>query len=324
MIRVRPAPFLAVVATGTAISMSVLAGWQRGGWLAERLVWVAIGVVLVAGAHLLPALCRSAPLSGRVVGAVLWLGCMGAASYGHATFFLLSQLHAGELRVSAVPVASIPPHRELTAVMADRASVTSELARADARRCIRDCPAWQARRTSLAARLDALDAEAADVRRYQANEDGNAERRVTARDDPVTARLAMFCGIQEARLDLFAGLAFAAVLEGMACLLWLLALTPQASVSSTGRSHEATHDVTAETPSARTPVPSPRSTPVRSTVPPVVPPPTVTLPESDIARLRRDIESGAVRPTVASIRQHLGCSQARASALRRQLADLTA
>lgn len=95
MIRVRPPLLLAVVATGTAISMSVLAGWQRGGWLAERLVWVAIGVVLVSGAHLLPALCRSAPLSGRLVGFVLWLGCMAAASYGHATFFLLSQSHAG-------------------------------------------------------------------------------------------------------------------------------------------------------------------------------------------------------------------------------------
>lgn len=67
MIRIRPALLLADVATGTAISMSVLAGWQRGGWIAERLVWVAIGVVLVTGAHLLPALCRPAPLSGRVV-----------------------------------------------------------------------------------------------------------------------------------------------------------------------------------------------------------------------------------------------------------------
>ncbi|MCX5541478.1 hypothetical protein M3A49_18565 [Paraburkholderia sp. CNPSo 3076] len=323
MILVRPALLLAVVATGTAISMSVLAGWQRGGWLAERLVWVAIGVVLVAGAHLLPALCRSAPLSGRVVGAVLWLGCMGAASYGHATFFLLSQLHAGELRVSAIPVASIPPHRERTAVMADRASVMAALARADARRCIRDCPTWQARRTSLAARLDALDAEAYDIRRYQTIEDGNAERRVTARDDPVTARLAMFCGIPEARLDLFAGLGFAAVLEGVACLLWWLALTPPTIESPVTDGHRVAHDVTTETAPVTMLAQSHSPTTIQSTVPPVVQP-TVTRPDSDLARLQHDIESGAVKPTVAGIRRHLGCSQARASALRRQLADLTA
>ncbi len=323
MIRARPALLLAVVATGAAISMSVLAGWQRGGWLAERLVWVAIGVVLVAGAHLLPALCRSAPLPGRVVGAVLWLGCMGAASYGHATFFLLSQLHAGELRVSAVPVASIPTHREMTAVMDDRASVTAALARADARRCIRDCPTWQAHRTSLAARFDALDAEAADIRRYQAIEDGNAERRVTARDDPVMARLATICGVPEARLDLFAGLAFAAVLEGVACLLWCIALIPQAPESSVTDRHGVEHDVAAETPPVTTLVQSLTPITLQSTVPPVVQP-TVTLPESDLARLRRDIESGAVKPTVAGIRKRLRCSQAKASALRRQLGDFTA
>jgi len=322
MIRIRPALLLAVMATGTAISMSVLAGWQRGGWLAERLVWVAIGVVLVVGAHLLPALCRPAPLTTRLVGVMLWLGCMAGASYGHCTFFLLSQSHAGELRVSAVPAVGIPAHRELTAVMADRASVTAELARTDARRCTRDCPTWRARRTSLAARLDALDAEAADVRRYQAIEDGNAGRRVTARDDPVTARLATLCGIAVTRLDLFAGLAFAAVLEGVACLLWWIALIPPVLESSVTDRHGLEHDVTAETPVTML-VTSPTPTTVRSTIPPVVQP-TVTLPESDIARLRRDIESGAVKPTVAGIRKYFGCSQAKASALRRQLANLTA
>jgi hypothetical protein len=323
MIRVRPAVLLAVTATGTAVSMSMLAGWQRGGWLAERLVWVAVGVVLVSVVHLLPALCRSAPVAARLVGAMLWLGCMGAASYGHATFFLLSQSHAGEIRMSAVPVAGVPVHRELTTVMADRASVTTQLARADARHCTHECPAWQARRTSLAAQLDALNAEAADVRRYQAVEDGNAGRRSTARDDPVTARLATLCGITDTRLDLFAGLAFAAVLEGVACLLWWIALIPQALESSVTDRHGLAHDVTAETSPVTTLAQSPTPTTLQSTVPPVVQP-TVTAPESDIARLRRDIESGAVKPTVVGIRQYLGCSQAKASALRRQLTDLTA
>jgi hypothetical protein len=319
MTRIGPALLLAVTATGTAISMSVLAGWQRGGWLTERLVWVAIGVVLVTGAHLLPALCQSAPASVRLVGFVLWLGCMAAASYGHTTFFLLSQSHAGELRVSAIPIVGIPAHRELTAVMADRASVKAELARADARHCIRDCPTLHARRESLAARLDALDAEAADVRRYLDIEDSNAGRLATARDDPVTARLATLCGIADTRLNLFAGLAFAAVLEGVACLLWWIALIPQERESPITDRHEAVLDVTAETSAVTTLARSPAQPSGHSAVQP-----TVALPESDAAKLRRDIESGAVKPTVASIRRHLGCSQAKASALRRQLADLTA
>lgn len=86
MIRFRPALLLAVAATGTAICMSILAGWQRGGLTAERFVWIATGIVLVACAHLLPAICRSAPAVLRGVGTILWLGCMATTSYGHATF----------------------------------------------------------------------------------------------------------------------------------------------------------------------------------------------------------------------------------------------
>ncbi|WP_144161615.1 hypothetical protein [Paraburkholderia sp. BCC1885] len=304
MIRIRPALLLAVTATGTAVSMSVLAGWQRGGWLAERLVWMSIGVVLVAGAHLLPALCRSAPLAVRGIGGALWLGCMAAASYGHATFFLLSQSHAGEVRVAAMPVSHIPAHRSLTAVMTDRAAVTAELAVADARRCVRDCPALRVRRVSLAAKLDTLDAEAVEVRRLQAIEDGNAGRRDAIRDDPVTARLAIILGVADTRLDLFAGLAFAAVLEGVACLLWWIALVP-------GR------EPTPVTAADLTSIPA-----VTSDLP--APSPTVTKPDTEIAKLQRDIEAGIVKPTVVGIRRHLRCSQARAAALRRQLASLTA
>jgi hypothetical protein len=287
--------------------MSVLAGWQRGGWLSERLVWVAVGVVLVSGAHLLPTLCRSAPLAVRGIGVVLWLGCMAAASWGHATFFLLSQLHAGEVRAAAVPVVSVPSHRALTAVMAERASVAADLAVADARHCIRDCPALRIRRTSLAARLDALDAEATDVRRYQVIEDGNAAHRDSVRDDPVAARLTVLRGVANARLDLFTGLAFAAVLEGTACLLWWIALLPQGASPVTER-HEAETAVTADTPAV--------------TIRTAATTPAATEPETEITKLIRDIKAGIVKPTVAGIRRHLGCSQAKAAALRKLVIDL--
>jgi hypothetical protein len=286
--------------------MSVIAGWQRGGWLSERLVWVAVSVVLIGGAHLLPALCRASPLAVRGIGTLLWLGCMAAASWGHATFFLLSQSHAGEVRVSAVSIASVPAHRALTAVMAERASLAADKAVADARHCIRECLALRVRRTSLAARLDALDAEAADVRRYQVIEDSNAARRDSVRDDPVTTRLAALRGVTDARLELVTGLVFAAVLEGMACLLWWIALLPQDTSPLTDR-REPVPAVTADEPDVTT-----------AGAPPT---PVMTEPETEVTRLRRDIEAGLVRPTVASIRKHLGCAQAKATDLRRQVID---
>lgn len=65
---------LAVGATTTALCLSVLAGWQRGGTLPERLIWIAIGMVLVTSAHLLPALIREMPIVIRAVGSVLCPG----------------------------------------------------------------------------------------------------------------------------------------------------------------------------------------------------------------------------------------------------------
>ncbi|WP_322103960.1 hypothetical protein [Paraburkholderia sp. J41] len=292
--------------------MSILAGWQRGGWLSERLAWIAVGVVLVAGAHLLPALCRSAPLAVRSVGMLLWLGCMAAASFGHATFFLLSQSHAGDVRVSALRDANTPIHRNLTAVMADRASVTAQLAQANARRCTVDCPVLRGRRAGLTARLDALDAEASDIRRDQSNEDRAETRHDAARADPVTARLAAIFGMAGTKLDLLAGLAFAAVLEGTACLLWWLALLPRAT------------PVTAVNHAHADPVASERlepATPVTPADPPESPSavPVTAKPETDLTKLVRDIQAGIVKPTVSGIRRHLRCSQTRAAALRRQL-----
>ncbi|WP_308444841.1 single-stranded DNA-binding protein [Paraburkholderia adhaesiva] len=99
----RTAPaMLATFATATAVCLSVLAGWQRGGWLAERALWVAIGVVLVLAAHLLPALCWRQPWAMRMAGAALWLCCLAATCYEHAGFFTLAQQHAGKARAATV------------------------------------------------------------------------------------------------------------------------------------------------------------------------------------------------------------------------------
>lgn len=335
---------LAVAATSTAVTLSILSGWQRGGTLPERVVWVAIALVLVVTAHLLPALARPSTAPLRFVAAALWLGCMGAAVYGHATFFLLAQVHAGERRAVSVASPVMPSGRSLTVVMAERAVVVKQAARAGARRCIADCPSLRVRRASLAARLDALNAEADDIRRQQAEADRVTTERDALLADPVTSRLAALLGTTATRIDLLSGLIFAAVLEGVACLLWILALgsspspapTPVGSASmptavtplATGPAvtqsrvtanaesridETASHETASLSHDGTTPNRAPRDDPL-------TPLPDAVPAGDDVARLVVDIAAGHVRPTVADIRRHLGCSQAKATALRRQLA----
>ncbi|NTZ82552.1 hypothetical protein FCJ61_05935 [Burkholderia metallica] len=338
---------LAVGATGTALCLSLLAGWSRGGTLPERIVWVAIGMVLVTSAHLLPALLRNAPFPVRGTGSLLWGACLATACYGHALFFVLAQQHAGELRaltVSAVPAPASA--RSLTVVMSERATLMRQLAFARSQHCPRDCSGLEARRVALGAKLDALDAEADDIRRQQVVDDRVTAQRDALRADPVTSRLAVLLGTTTGRIDLVSGLAFAAVLEGVACLLWTVALQPPPAPAPVG----------IVTPPEVTPRPEPVMDATRVTQPavmpvtaghadgavsgeaatdrhggttgsdtprdaPVTPLPVAEPADDDVTQLARDVAAGRMRPTVADIRRHLGCSQARAAALRRQLAE---
>lgn len=347
MTALRPARLLAVTATGTAVCLSVLAGWQRGGTLSEQVVWIAIGVVLVVSAHLLPTLVRGSPVTVRLMGYLLWGACMVTAGYGHATFFLLAQQHAGDVRASAVTddVTEIAarPARTLTPVMEERAMVMRQLALANVQRCLRDCAGLEVRRVTLAAKLHALNAEADEIRRQQAGRDRIMAQRDALRADPVTSRLAALFGVGTARLDMLSGLALAAVLEGVACLLWTVALRPPSQSAPVPTVPEGMR--TAVPPVANvTLVPQQpvtashaeeivsreavigRHAAVTSDHPPcddpVTPLPNVS-PDGDVTRLAGDIAAGRVRATVADIRRYLGCSQARASALRRQLAEHT-
>lgn len=346
---IRPVAFvLAVAATTTAGCMSVLAGWQRGGWLAERLVWVSVGLVLVTSAHLLPALLRGAPVRIRVTGSVLWGACLTTACIGHAAFFMTAQQHAGERRVAAVPAASVPASsRSLAVVMAERATATAQLAAANARYCPGNCPTLEARRVTLTARVDALNAEAEDIRRQHTADDRITTQRDALRADPVTSRLATLLGVPVARIDLLSGSLFAAVLEGVACLLWAVAL----GSSSLPVVKQATTPVAATVPDAAGANPSTTTAVADAThaPPSAVAPVKMSHADGTVSRegsmtgrasqdhsqssspsdpiddyltqLARDIADGLLRPTVADIRRHLGCSQAKAVTLRRALVE---
>ncbi|MCA8133559.1 hypothetical protein [Burkholderia cepacia] len=347
---------LAALATVTALGLSILAGWQRGGTLPERLIWIAIGTVLVTSAHLLPALIRDASIPVRAVGSLLWGACLATACYGHAGFFAFAQQHAGEQRALAVQVTTAPsPSRSLTAVMAERAAVTAQLATANARYCVGNCVTREGQRVSLAAKIDALNAEADDIHRQQVSVDQVTARRDALLADPVTSRLAALLGTTTARVDLLTGLTFAAILEGVACLLWTVALRsplPKSLPAATG----VTPATVTATPAVTEPVVTTVTDAVGMTQPVVMPIkasrddqtvsrnsvtpshdhttdshaprddsitplPTVAPIDGHLSQLVRDVAAGLVRPTVADIRRHLGCSQARAAELRRQLAE---
>jgi hypothetical protein len=220
--------------------------------------------------------------------------------------------------------------------MVERVAVTRQLQFARAHRCVRDCSSVDARRVMLAARLDALDAEAEDIRRRQATDDRVTALRDTLRADPVTGRLAALLGTGVARLDLLAGLMFAAVLEGVACLLWAFALESRDAVTGTTIiSRGVTVPVVPHvTTTVKESVTKPVGEPVTATY---ESPPAANFavhdrnvravddaPDAELARLAMDVAAGRLRATVADIRRHLSCSQSRAAALRRQLAERSA
>ncbi|CAG4911605.1 hypothetical protein [Paraburkholderia saeva] len=319
----RCALVLATVATGTAVCVSILAGWQRGGWLSERLLWVAIDAVLVVSAHLLPALCKSASLAVRGVGGALWVVCMVATCYGHATFFLMAQQHAGEIRAATVtaPASIVTTGRSLTQIADQRAATVAELATVTAQRCLGGCLAARVKRATLTARLEALDVEVTETQRQEATadrltvqQDRATELRDSMRADPVTSRVAAFVGIAAARIDLLSGLAFAAVLESVACLLWFVVLQARDPMT-----------VSAVAPPQTVPVAVSNEVVTTGHTPAVE---LVTLQqdghESEVTRLAGEIAAGRVRATVSDIRRYLGCSQAKATALRRQFNESVA
>jgi hypothetical protein len=214
--------------------------------------------------------------------------------------------------------------------MEERATVTRQLALAKVQRCSRDCAGLDVRRVTLAAKLDALNAEADEIRRQQAERNRVMVQRDALRTDPVTSRLATLFGAGTARVDMLSGLVFAAVLEGVACLLWAVALRPPSQSAPVPAVPEGMP--TAAPPAANvTVMPQPPVTAIHveeivsreaamnrhaavtgGHTPrddPVTPLPDVSSPDDDVTRLVGDIAAGRVRPTVADIRRYLGCSQ---------------
>ncbi len=104
---------------------------------------------------------------------------------------------------------------------------------------------------------------------------------VTATENPVTKRVATVTGRNPASIDVVTGVGFSILLELVGALLWVEIL--------------------------RRPVETPSDKKKSPTAPGV------------LTELREAVDNGTCKPTVAGIRVFMGCGQARAMALRRQL-----
>lgn len=293
---------LAILATTISLLLSVLTGWQLGQSLSEKLAMAAVGVLAVLGAHLLLALCRPASILVRSLASLLWLFCVAYVAYSHASFFLSSRQQSGMARVASISqsVLKAEPKRSLMVILSDQARIKTELAAKRQIDCRDGCIKLKVRVTSLRARLDVLDAEADEVRRWQAQHDRQEAFKDTLGDDPVTTQLAKWLGVTVSQTGLVTSLLFSIILEGLACLCWYVALQYRDS------------SVT------RIVIP-----PVTSVMPALMP--TVVdsaydarpLSESDIKveELVREVKAGRLKSTVDDVRSYCACSRKTAAKL---------
>lgn len=161
---------------------------------------------------------------------------MAATAYGHATFFLLAQDHAGQHRASSVKDAAsdAPPRsiaRDPAKIASDQATVQSELAWIDSKHCRENCERLNYRRVAESGRLGALNVEMVQSERQQRLVDtASAERsrvssdRAAAAADPVTMVLAHLHGVDIGSLSLCLAVVLGLVVEGLGSLSWAIAL----------------------------------------------------------------------------------------------------
>ncbi|WP_205182572.1 hypothetical protein [Burkholderia sp. LMG 13014] len=342
---------LPVVATSTSAVISVIAGIERGGTLSERVVWASLGVAMLLCAHLILAFARGQSVAIRIPAAALWLCSTLGTGYGHATFFLEAQQHAGEIRAASIakPAVIIPDghvSRDPAEVAARRAKLEGRLAVLKARKCKADCAMLGVERERTVAQLKALDVELAEAQRNEqlvdadrALHDRALKRQDALRDDPVTARIAQLFGCDVQAVNLAIALGMGWLLEGMACVGWLLVLAPRAEETPQLDRAQVAHQISISAPVVA-PVESVESSHPEAFVKPVaerdmeesagssetvaggISSPVddaavAAVNADDLSRLAAGVENGEIKATVSDIRRFFACSQAKALVLRR-------
>jgi len=306
-----PMKLVAVFVTLTAACMAAVAAWERGGTLLDRVLLVSMSAIIVLAVHLLPTLSR------RWIVWPVWMGCLLCAMYGHLTFLIHASAHAEENRAQ---------HSALTVGTERQIEVTREsLARINARPVATVAAELAVTRDNR--QRAALRAEIAEGRRAEALDDElvklygiSTVARVTRETDPVTVSLAEVTRYSDGAVTVVIGMTFSVLTELVGALLWYEVLRHPDRGEGQPRTAN-TADVTEGVTSLAEAV----TRFIKTEAPVTAAASAVTTELSgQVAPVINAIKIGKCRPTVAGIRKYLGCSQARASELRRELAGMGA
>jgi hypothetical protein len=176
-------------------------------------------------------------------------------------------------------------------------------------------------------RRTALRAEIAEGRRAEALEDElvklsgiSTVARSTRATDPVTVSLAEVTRYSDGAVAIVIGMTFSVLIELVGALLWYEVLR-QTDIGAGQPWNANTADVT-----EGVTYPVEAVTESIKTEDPIITGTSAVTTElsGQVVPVINAIKIGKCRPTVAGIRKYLGCSQARASALRRELAGMGA
>lgn len=306
---------LAAACSLVAAWLSAAGAWNRGGTLIERALTAAVAVLLTLAVHQLPA----ALATGRrmpVAGGALWCACLASVVWGHLAFFAAANGHAGDARAqrqieatASLPLEAPAVARPLAVVSAERATVRGDIARlqATAASC-QHCPLGRARITALQQRAEALDVEEQEARRAIRQDESvraaalsHAAHVEQARIDPAARLLAAATGAHADTVLLVTQLVAVICLELVGCVLWLRV----ASLRAPG--------CAAALPATPSPAPAVTARPEPSNEASSGAGPV------DDDQVAAAVRRGELKPTVAAIRQFVGCSQARAMTIRRRV-----
>jgi hypothetical protein len=315
------------------LTMSALSGWNRGGTPLEQILWAGAALAVTASVHLFPALVR-----GKSPLYILWVGGMVVVLASHAQFMVLAERHAGQSRLAAQQkvTSPAPDSQESPAVTTKPRTadeVSTELSRARAKLANQ---AWlpEEKKTDLRAQVTSLERE---LDRITSRESQSRKQMEVTTADPLGQRLESAFGLKADAVTLALSLLVALVMEGLAVVMWRLALEQQAAqegkrTETAESAHESVTVTAVVTDSAVTCAPEVTPTPAappppkqkRKAAPPSSQPDAEKpkaprqrkreLPSpADVARL---IKQGELEGKVVSIRNHFRCSQQAARELR--------